>query len=240
MSALSDLRNSFKQYNGDRLCYVYKITNVIENKVYVGSTHNLYSRWSDHVKDLQRGKGHGRLQMAWTKDGLESFRFDAIQPIVNFDNLREIEQGYIDLYKSTAPEFGYNTKSKAVFCPLKGTPPKPKIKRSRALPLEEKRHRMYLKGLKLKEHYATPSSKIRASLANRWKAGRYEKFLNSTNPLMKPLLITDTVDGSINRFRSKGEAVRFFNKRMSGLKFDRHIKNGTLYLKRYKIEYAII
>lgn len=60
---------------------VYQIRNVINGKVYVGSTSTgIANRWSQHKRDLKKGVHHNRfLQRAWNKGGEESFVFEILE-----------------------------------------------------------------------------------------------------------------------------------------------------------------
>lgn len=76
---------------------VYKITNVINSKVYIGSSINLSSRISDHYYRL-RTKTHKNihLQNAWGKYKEENFSVE----ILEYSNLESVlvrEQYYLDV-----------------------------------------------------------------------------------------------------------------------------------------------
>ena len=51
-------------------CGIYFIRNKINNKIYVGSSKNLYNREKEHFSDLRKGKHHNiYLQRAYDKYG---------------------------------------------------------------------------------------------------------------------------------------------------------------------------
>lgn len=58
--------------------FLYKITNKINNKIYIGKTNNINRRWSEHQKMASRGKEHP-LYDSMRKHGLDSFTFEVIQ-----------------------------------------------------------------------------------------------------------------------------------------------------------------
>lgn len=91
------------------ICGIYKIENLVDNKVYIGQSINIKgSRWPAHLHMLKNNIHYNRhLQNAWNKYGKENFEFSIIEEC-NMDRLDEIEMYYIDLYKSYLPEFGYN------------------------------------------------------------------------------------------------------------------------------------
>lgn len=88
---------------------VYKITNVINNKNYVGSSKNIQSRWKKHKLLLNKGQHHSyKLQRDWTEFGENNFLFEILEDtdINNEKQLRECEQLWIDTLKSYKE--GYN------------------------------------------------------------------------------------------------------------------------------------
>ena len=92
---------------------VYKIQNKIDSKLYIGSSMDIYYRWSDHIKLLKRNKHHSpHLQYAWNKYGEENFEFSIIKECKQ-DELIYWEQKYIDKYESYKDINGYNIMSKA-------------------------------------------------------------------------------------------------------------------------------
>lgn len=58
---------------------VYRITNAINGKFYVGSSISIAERWNKHRKSLRRGKHHSKhLQAAWSKYGESAFVFSVL------------------------------------------------------------------------------------------------------------------------------------------------------------------
>jgi hypothetical protein len=89
-------------------CGIYKIENIVDKKIYVGSSVNIENREYKHFWMLER-KSHDNLhlQNAYNKFGKESCRFHIIEEC-DYNDLIIKENFYIDLYKSNFPEFGYN------------------------------------------------------------------------------------------------------------------------------------
>ena len=57
------------------IAYIYKITNILNGKVYIGKTHDLNKRILQHFSDLKKGKHHSRkLQRAVDKYGIDNFK----------------------------------------------------------------------------------------------------------------------------------------------------------------------
>lgn len=64
---------------------VYKITNTINNKYYIGSTKNFSSRYRTHKYALNKGTNGCRiLQQAVTKYGIENFIFSIVKVCENY------------------------------------------------------------------------------------------------------------------------------------------------------------
>jgi len=85
---------------------IYKIENIINNKVYVGSSVSIEDRWIRHKTDLVKGKSCSiKLQNSYNKHGVENFEFSILEEC-EIDNLIEREQHYIDTYNSYNE--GYN------------------------------------------------------------------------------------------------------------------------------------
>lgn len=102
-------------------CGVYSITNIINNKIYVGSSINIGSRFERHRNDLIKNKhGNQRLQRAWNKYGKDNFKFNILELVAKEDEVEILrdsllnrEQFWIDFHKCYNPQFGYNLNPKA-------------------------------------------------------------------------------------------------------------------------------
>lgn len=83
--------------------YVYKITNLINGKMYVGKTEHLNpeNRWKEHLSDYKKIKNEKRpLYDAMNKYGCENFYFEILDNTDDSDKLCELEKYYIDLYRT--------------------------------------------------------------------------------------------------------------------------------------------
>jgi group I intron endonuclease len=80
---------------------IYAITNLVNNKVYVGSAISLSNRKATHFYKL-RNNAHGNphLQNAFNKYKEENFVFEVLEIVDNCSILINIEQKYIDEYKN--------------------------------------------------------------------------------------------------------------------------------------------
>lgn len=75
---------------------IYRITNVEDGKVYIGSAVNFTKRWSGHRYALSKGTHpNPYLQHAWDKYGESAFVFEVLEEVEE-DRLLEREQYYLD------------------------------------------------------------------------------------------------------------------------------------------------
>lgn len=87
---------------------IYKIKNIINNKVYIGSTNNLTKRLREHKSSLKNGNHYNyHLQNAYELYKIENFEFSILEEC-NSEFLLERENYYINFYNSKDPNFGYN------------------------------------------------------------------------------------------------------------------------------------
>lgn len=87
-----------------KICGIYKITCIINNKCYVGSSINIRNRWSEHKSKLKKNKHHSIfLQRSWNKYKERNFIFEIVEECEKTKEIiLEREQFYID---SLSPSF---------------------------------------------------------------------------------------------------------------------------------------
>lgn len=91
---------------------IYKITNIVNNKVYIGQSIDVEKRIQQHKYGLNNNKGHNaHFQNAWNKYGENNFKFEIIEKVEDASKLNELEIEYISEYNSTNPDYGYNWQS---------------------------------------------------------------------------------------------------------------------------------
>lgn len=119
---------------------IYAIRHKNSGKVYVGSSVNIHVRWKQHKSSLKHRRHHCvRLQRAWNKYGEEAFEFFILEKVD--EDLRQIEQNYIDKLNASNSEFGYNSKVLATFAPYRSRIISQKVlqkKKLRVLPRRKK------------------------------------------------------------------------------------------------------
>lgn len=91
---------------------IYKITNQVNGKFYIGRTKNFRKRVASHLLLLRKGKHHScYLQSAWEKYGENNFLFTIVEDNIDESHLIEREQEYIDTYFDM--KFCYNVSKMA-------------------------------------------------------------------------------------------------------------------------------
>lgn len=91
---------------------VYYITNLIDGKVYVGSSVEYKKRWGNHKSALRKGSHSSvRLQRAWSKHGETNFEFQVVESAETHE-IRLLEQDHINKLRSFDPKYGYNLVAK--------------------------------------------------------------------------------------------------------------------------------
>lgn len=87
---------------------IYKITNKVNNRIYVGQTiHPLLYRWKNHIRAANRGSNI-YFHKAIRKYGKENFIIEELTKASSKEELNLLEIEYIKKYNSLAPN-GYNT-----------------------------------------------------------------------------------------------------------------------------------
>ena len=89
---------------------IYKITNLINGKIYIGQSINIQQRWKAHRSKPFYKNGdqyQTPLYRAIRKYGLNNFIFEIIEECFESE-LNDKEQYYIQYYDATNPDKGYN------------------------------------------------------------------------------------------------------------------------------------
>lgn len=89
---------------------IYKITNKINNKIYIGQSKNIEQRWKEHVRHSKDKYSRNKpyIHSAINKYGKDNFKFEVLEEC-KFEELDEREKYYIAEYKSNVKGIGYNS-----------------------------------------------------------------------------------------------------------------------------------
>lgn len=98
------------RYNArmDKICGIYKITNLINGKAYIGQSVNILSRFDYHKKRCN----NNYLRASFEKYGIDNFSFEiirtfSISPLL-YLFLDAYEEHYINFYNTMNRDHGYN------------------------------------------------------------------------------------------------------------------------------------
>jgi len=71
---------------------IYRITNKLNNKRYIGSAVNLAARWRTHRFRLSNNNHHSiKLQRSWSKHGEDTFTFEVLEEVIKPSNITKKE-----------------------------------------------------------------------------------------------------------------------------------------------------
>jgi group I intron endonuclease len=95
----------------EQCCYIYKITNIVNNKCYIGKTGltTIIERWKEHCRMADNGADY-YFHRAIRKYGKEAFGVKILKKFEYHDSrkLNHAERYFIKKYKSNDPRYGYN------------------------------------------------------------------------------------------------------------------------------------
>lgn len=93
---------------------VYQIINILNNHKYIGSSYDIFKRFSIHKNSLKKNKHHSiYLQRAWDKYGEDAFKFEILEECSRDEKVK-MEGQYFQIHN---PE--YNV-SKNPLAPMEG------------------------------------------------------------------------------------------------------------------------
>ena len=88
---------------------IYKITNKINGKIYIGQTVNtLNHRWNQHIRETFSIKKRTYFHNAIAKYGVDAFIVEVIEEVDTVEKMNEREVYWISFYQSNDKRYGYN------------------------------------------------------------------------------------------------------------------------------------
>ncbi|QDK80815.1 hypothetical protein EXU85_20270 [Spirosoma sp. KCTC 42546] len=91
---------------------IYKFTNKINGKIYVGQAQDIYQRYYRH----RESRNKGLFPNALKKYGIGNFHLEVLERVEDLSRLDEREQYWMDFYQCYDPKKGYNIAKVASSC----------------------------------------------------------------------------------------------------------------------------
>lgn len=88
--------------------YLYKITNTLNNKIYIGQSNKETERWRQHKYLSRQLYPIQYIHRAMVKYGVENFKYEVIACCLSKEYADETEKTLIDQYDSRNKKYGYN------------------------------------------------------------------------------------------------------------------------------------
>lgn len=88
--------------------YIYRVTNKVNGKIYIGKTNNCDKRLKDHISQALRKSKCNYFQYAILKYGKDNFIIDVLEKNESEKETFELEKKWIKILKSNHKDIGYN------------------------------------------------------------------------------------------------------------------------------------
>ena len=185
------------------MAYIYKITNKINNKIYIGKTlKTIEERWKEHCKDYKKDSEEKRpLYSAMKKYGIENFKIEEIEKC-NINIVNEREKYWIEYYSSF--KNGYNA--------TKGGDGKAYADYDLIYSLWKENKNM----LEIQNILGYSIDTIRIALENNNVTERERKERGIQSYSKSIAMLDKETEEILNVFSSQEEALRFLNKGSGG------------------------
>ena len=171
-------KKEFEQSYG----YIYKATNTVNGKVYIGQTtrKKWEKRWKEHIKEAKdKSYSSTHLQNSIRKYGEKAFSIKKIDTANNQNELDGKEKDWIKKYNSMNPKKGYNMRDGG-----EGGKLRPEVKEKIKKSMEEKwknpEHQRKVsngvsKAMKKKRKHPEHRENISKGMKKKWKDKKYQK-----------------------------------------------------------------
>lgn len=88
--------------------YVYKITNLVNGKLYIGKTNNINNRWNSHCSEANLCRKRYPLYLAMKKYGVENFKIEMLETLENEEKCFQRETYWIEFFKTNIVKYGHD------------------------------------------------------------------------------------------------------------------------------------
>lgn len=96
-------------FKGVKVSGIYAIRNIVNDKVYVGQSVDIWCRWLHHRRHLRKGRhSNPHLQSAWAVYGEGSFELEVLQLEEDREKLEALERAFLVSLASGDSSKGYN------------------------------------------------------------------------------------------------------------------------------------
>lgn len=94
------------------LAGIYMIKNLVNNKVYIGKSINIYARIWEHIHRLNKGISDSpHLQNSWTKYSSENFEYSVLEVLDDVVEIAKRELFWMTVLNTLDKNYGYNLRS---------------------------------------------------------------------------------------------------------------------------------
>ena len=188
---------------------IYNIRNLVNNKIYIGSSVNLRIHWNIHKKELLQNKHHSiLLQRSYNKYGKDNFTFEILEYVKDKSKLIEREQVWIDFFK---PEYN--------ICKIAGSAlgykhtEKSKLKMSAS----HKGQRPWMKGKKQSKETIAKIQESRKNYRPTEETKQKMKISYDRTKRIKSIIQYDLLGNNIKEYNSVSEAALVLNTEVSNI-----------------------
>ena len=195
---------------------IYKITNKINNKVYIGQTiKTLEERWKQHLS-AANNNDHKHLYQSINKYGKDNFIIEIIDQAKDIDDLNQKEKYWVDYYNSLDPNIGYNNIEGGITNPMNYETIKEfHNKRMRSEEVKTKISNTMKKLRKEKGFSEETRNKISQKLKGnqhfKGKKRTPEAIQKTSESLFKSVYCIDLEGNVLQEFNSVKEAAKWWN-----------------------------
>ena len=197
---------------------IYKITNKLNNKIYIGQTiQTLKERWQGHLQCMKKGDNR-HLYQSMRKYGADNFQIEQIDSATSLEELNQKEYYWVNFYNTKNSLSGYNNMDGGVANPMNFLDIKEK--HDHTMRTQEVREKISMSMKKLRETYGF-SETTRKKISEKLKGNQHFKGKKRTKSaiektaqsLRKSVYCVDLLGNEIATFDSVKSAALWWIER---------------------------